>query len=152
MFFMVCLENVPFIIMLTTGSCAIVLLLWKKKIMFWNVIFLVKVIKFLWRGFLFLERLCTVQESARQNFMQHMLLEPGTVYGKVGLWTVNSFPIQSSKFIHFVSPGTMLALFWSFLVLMGGKADGQDFFLTKSIGFSSVQLHALECMIQSTNI
>ena len=52
---------------------------------------------------------------------------------KIGLWTVNSLPIQSFKFIHFVSSGTMLALLWLFLVLMGGKADGQDFFWQKQL-------------------
>ena len=35
-----------------------------------------------------------------------------------------------------------------FLVFMAGEADGQDFFLPKT----SVQLHAFECIIQSTNI
>ena len=52
---------------LTARSCTIVLLLWKKKIILWNVVFLVKVIKFLWRGFLFSDRLRTVRESAWPN-------------------------------------------------------------------------------------
>ena len=42
---------------------------------------------------------------------------------------------KSFKFIHFVSSVIMLALFWSFLVLMGGKTDEQDFFLTNTTGF-----------------
>ena len=29
----------------------------------------------------------------------------------------------------------LLALLWTFFILMGGKADGQDLFLTKTIGF-----------------
>ena len=54
---------------------------------------------------------------------------------KIGLLTVNSFPIQAFKFIHFVSSGTMLALLLLFSVLMGETADGQVFFWQKKIGF-----------------
>ena len=67
--------------------------------------------------------------------MEHILLEPGKVYGKNS--SLNCQLISNSVIqIHsFLSSGTMLALLWSFLVLMGEKADGQDFFLTKTTGF-----------------
>ena len=81
--------------------------------------------------FVFSDHLCTVRESAWQNFMRHTLLDSGKVHGKIRLLTVNSFPIYSFKFIHLFR----VALLWSFLVLMGGKTDGQDLFLTKTIGF-----------------
>ena len=62
--------------------------------------------------------------------MQHILMESGKVYGKNRpLTVVNSFPIQSFKFIHF-----FLVRYYAGLTLvvvsssMGGKADGQDFF------------------------
>ena len=61
---------------------------------------------------------------------------------KIDLWTVNPFPIQSFKFIHFVSSFIHFAcLALIVLVLMVGKADGQDFFLKKqlvSIFFCSI--------------
>ena len=51
--------------------------------------------------------------------------------------TVNSFPIQSFKFIHLVSSGTTLIV----LVLMVGEADRQDFFLPKTFGFDFLLLN-----------
>ena len=95
-----------------------------------------------------------MRESALQNFMQHILLEPGKVYEKnrsLNCQIISNSVIQ----IHsFCLAGTMLALLWSFSVLMGGQADGQDFSEKKTtlFLFSSVQLRAFECMIQSTNI
>ena len=111
---MVYLDNVPCISIIWLPDPVPSCYFFGKKFILWNVVFLVKVIKFLWRGFLFSDRLRTVRESAWPNFMQCILLGPGKVYGKKGLWTVNSFPIQSFKFIHFVSSGTMLALLWLF--------------------------------------
>ena len=58
-----------------------------------------------------------------------------TLRGKKVFELSTPFRIQSFKFIHFVLSGTMLTLLWSFLVLMGRKANGQDFFLRKTIGF-----------------
>ena len=71
-----------YINMLTARSCTTVLLLSKKIFFFLNAVFLVVVIKFLRRGFLFSDRLRTVRESAWQNFMQCILLESGKLYGK----------------------------------------------------------------------
>ena len=84
--------------------------------------------------------------------MKHILLEPGKVYGKnrsLNCQLISNSVIQ----IHSFCLVSMLTLLWSCLVLMGGKAEGQDFF-DKNNWFqvSSVQLHAFECMIQSTNI
>ena len=126
-------------------QCSIYLICWlpdpvrlcyffKKKFIFWNVVFLVKVIKFLWRGFLFSDRLRIVRESAWQNSMQCILLKPGKVYGKSR--SLNGHLISNSVIqIHsFCLVRYYAALAVIVLVLMVGEADGQDFFLTKTIG------------------
>ena len=64
--------------------------------------------------------------------MQHILLEPGKV-------------CLSNSFIL-----SFQVLCWSyfgrFLVFMGGKAEGENFFLTKTIGFDS---RLFNCMLLS---
>ena len=127
---MVCLDNVLFI-NVDCGSCTIVLLLWKTNLFFFlNVVFFVKVIRFLWRGsyFRIISSLC------------------GKVHGKtlcsIHCWTLAKFTENTSLNCQLISNVFIqihsfcrVALLWSFLVLMGGKTDGQDLFLTKAIGF-----------------
>ena len=74
---------------------------------------------------------------------------------KIGHSTVNSFPIQSFIFIHFVSSGILyagltLVVFSSY----GRKSRRARLLFDKSnwFRFSSAQLRASERMIQSTNI
>ena len=75
--------------------------------------------------------------------MQHILLEPGKVYGKSKYLNCQ---LISNSVIQIHSFCLVKYLLWSFLVLMEGKADGQDFFLTKVIGFDFVLLN---CMLLS---
>ena len=80
--------------------------------------------------FLFSDHLCTVRDNAWQNFMRHTLLDSGKVHGKYVFELSTHFQcIHSNSFI--LSPDFTLIV----LVLMGGKTDGQDLFLTKAIGF-----------------
>ena len=100
-----------------------------------------KVIKFLWHGFLFSDRLRTVQESAWPNFIQRILLKPGKVHGKkmsLNCQLISNSVIQIHSF-YLVMYYAGLALIVS--VLMVGEVDGQDFFLLKqlvSIFFCSI--------------
>ena len=129
-----------------------------KQIQFLKCCILVKVIKFLWRGFLISDRLCPVRESAWQNFMQHILLEPGKVNGKIGpenrslncqLISNSVIQIHSFCIVRYCA-GFTLIVFSSY----GRKSRRTRFLFDKNnqFRFSSVQLHAFECMIQSTNI
>ena len=67
--------------------------------------------------------------------MQCILLEPGKVYGKNRSLNCQLISNSVIQLIYFVSSSNMLALLWSFLVLIGGKTDGQDLILPKTIGF-----------------
>ena len=113
----------------------------EKKFISW--ILLVKVIKFLWRGFLFSDRLRTVRESAWQYFMQCVLLEPHKGYGKnrsVNCQVISNSVIQTHSFC-LVRYYAGLALIVS--VLMVGKAvDKTSFSKNNWFRFSSVQSHA----------
>ena len=125
---MVCLDNVLFI-NVDCGSFTIVLLLWKTNLFFFKCCIFCESHPILMTRFLFSDHLCTVRESAWQNFMRHTLLDSGKVHGKYVFELSTHFQcIQIHSFCR-------LALLWSFSVLMGGKTDGQDLFLTKAIGF-----------------
>ena len=72
-------------------------------------------------------------ESAWQNFMQCILLEPGKVYGKnkyLNCQLISNSVIQIHSFC-LVRYYAGLALI--VLVLMVGEADGQDFFCQKQL-------------------
>ena len=81
------------------------------------------------------------------------IAEPGKVYGKnrsLNCQLISNSVIQIHLFC-LVKYYAGLALI--VLVHMVGEADGQDFFCQNNwFSFSSVQLHASECIIQSTNI
>ena len=118
---------------MTTGSCTF----FGKNSFFFKCFIFGESQPILVCGFLFSVRPCTVWESALQNFMQHILLNPSKVYRKNWVFKLSThFQFSHFRFIHSVSLGTMLALLWSFLVFMGGKADGQDLFLVGSADYS----------------
>ena len=121
-----------------------------EKNSFWNVVFLVKVIKFLWRGYLFSDRLRTVRKSAWQNLMQRILLEPGKVYGKnrsLNCQLISNSVIQIHSF-------SLVRYYFDRFGSYGRRSRWTRLLFAKNIWFqfSSAQLHAFECIIQSTNI
>ena len=99
--------------------------------------------------FLFSDHLCTVRESAWQNFMRHTLLDSGKVHGKYVFELSTHFQsIHSNSFV--LSRGFTLIVFSSY----GRKNRRTRFVFDKNnqFRFYSVQLHAFECMNQSTNL
>ena len=76
-----------------------------------------------------------MRESAWQNFMQCILLEPGKAYGKnrslnCQLISNSVIEIYSFCLVRYYAGLALITL-----VLMVGEADGQDFFLPKAIVF-----------------
>ena len=130
---MVCLDNAPFVIMLTAGSCTIVLLLWKtnsfsEMLYFWwtsansyDAVSYFRIVSGLC-GKVHSKTLCSICCWSLAKFTEN-----------IGLWTVNSFPIQPFKFIHSVSSGTMLALLWFFLALWKEKQTDKTSFWQKQL-------------------
>ena len=127
--FMVCLDNVLFI-NVDCGSCTIVLLLWKTNFFFLKCCIFCESHPILMTRFLFSDHLCTVRESAWQNFMRHTLLDSGKVHGKYVFELSTHFQcIHSNSFI--LSRGFTLIVFSSY----GRKNRRTRFVLTKAIGF-----------------
>ena len=76
-----------------------------------------------------------MRESAWQNFIECILLKPGKVHGKdrsLNCQLISNSVIQSHSFCLFRYYADLALIV---LVLMVGEADGQDFFLPKTIGF-----------------
>ena len=120
---MVYLDNVPCISIIWLPDPVPSCYFFGKKFILWNVVFLVNVIKFLWRGFLFSDRLRTVWESAWPNFMQCICwgLAKFTEKRSLNCQLISNSVIQIHSFC-LVRYYAGLALI--VLVLMEGDADG----------------------------
>ena len=140
------LDNVSFISICWIPDPVPLCYFFGKKNHFW--IFLVNVIKSLWHGLLFSDRLRTVRESEWQNFMQCILLDPDKVYGEtrsLNCQLISNSVIQTHSFC-LLRYYAGLALIVS--VLMVEEADDKTAFSKHNwFRVSSVHLHALECII-----
>ena len=125
---MVCLDNVPLINMLTAGFCTIVLLLWKTNSFLKCCIF-GESHQILMTRFLIFGSSLHCAESAWQNVIQHFQFSHS-----------NSFCL-----VRYYA-GFTLIIFSSY----GRKSRRTRFLFDKNnrFQFSSVQLHAFECILR----
>ena len=133
---MVYLDNVPCISIIWLPDPVPSCYFFGKKLILWNVVFLVNVIKFLWRGFLFWDRLCTVRESAWPNFMQCIC------------WGLAKF---TEKKVFELSTHFQFSHSNSF-ILSRQVLCWPCFDCFSSYGRRRRRTHPFECIIQSTNV
>ena len=151
---MVCLDNVPFINMFDCWILYHSVTSLENKFIFWNVVFLVKVIKFLRRHFhvfgsslhcagkcmakLYAAYIAGAWQSLRKNRSLNCHLISNSV-----------IQVHSFCLVRYYA-GFTLVIFRSY----GRKSRRTRFLFDKNnrFRFSFVQSHASECMIQSTNI